>query len=114
MLCTLVALDDTTLYVYPFSGGCTPVHLKKFDCLLLRGDVAHIGGASEHSQTEILHIYIDSLFPGCERKVYEDGSASATFPFYVEEGYPTAKQIAQELAKVQEKSYGRGKRNSGE
>ena len=97
-LTLIVALADTTLYVYPFSESSvrTAVHLKKFDCLLLRGDVAHIGGSSEHSMTEILHIYIDTFFPGCERKMYKDGSESATFPFYVEEGYPTAQQIAEQ------------------
>ena len=95
----IVALCDTTLWVYPIGGGaCVPVHLTKVECLLLRGDVAHIGGASELTQTEILHIYLDSPFPGCQRKMYADGHDSATFPFSVIKGYPTKKEIAKELA----------------
>ena len=118
----IVALCDTTLWVYPFSGGaCVPVHLTKFECLLLRGDVkAHIGGASELTQTEILHIYLDSPFPGCQRKMYEDGRESATFPFSEIKGYPTkreiAKELARELAQEQEllgESLGKGKRRRG-
>ena len=82
----------------------------------MRGDVAHIGGASELTQTEILHIHLDSSFPGCQRKMYEDGHESATFPFNEIKGYPTkreiAKELAQELAEKQE-PLGKGKRRRG-
>ena len=94
-LTLIVALCDTTLYVFPLSGGeKVPVHLKKFDCLIMRGDVGHIGAASEYSQTEILHIYLDSPFPGCQREMMENGLESATFPFLG--SYPTAQEIAKE------------------
>ena len=76
------------------------------------GDVAHIGAASEHSRTEILHIYIDSPFPGCERKILKDGQ-TATFPFSPMLGYPTtALQIADQKAGelVEQEPLGRGKR----
>jgi hypothetical protein len=97
-LSLIVALCDTTLYVYPLTGGKVEVKLKKYDCLIMRGDVAHIGGASEHSQTEILHIYIDSPVPGCQRRMFEDGRESATFSFSEVLGYPSDERMAKEKA----------------
>ena len=64
----------------------------------MRGDVAHIGGASKLSQTEILHIYIDSPVPGCQRRMFEDSREAATFSFSEVLGYPSDERVAEEKA----------------